>query len=293
MNKNILAGIGIIIVVIGIWYSLTNESGSEESSPKNSTYLIEETPYKLSNGVAEQDILPDSASKMKVSLFGEPSYGDIDNDGDEDAVVVLVSDGGGSGTFYYAGMAVNKDGVYIGTDTIFMGDRVAPQNHSIRDGRAIINYADRNPGESFDVRPSVGKTLMVKPDENMRLGIIANNFEGEANPDTMTLEMKEWRWIRTTYNNDTEVLPKSNVFRVSFEDGRFSAITDCNSLSGEYSLEDNKITFGNMASTKKYCLDSQESEFTSMIQEVQSYLFTSRGELVLELKYDTGSMIFR
>jgi hypothetical protein len=42
-----------------------------------------------------------------------------------------------------------------------------------------------------------------------------------------------------------------------------------------------------------YCENSQEAEFTKMLGEVESYYFTNRGELVFNLKFDSGSMIFR
>ena len=41
------------------------------------------------------------------------------------------------------------------------------------------------------------------------------------------------------------------------------------------------------------CEQSQEMEFAKMLQETQSFLFTNRGELILELKLDTGSVIFK
>jgi hypothetical protein len=34
-------------------------------------------------------------------------------------------------------------------------------------------------------------------------------------------------------------------------------------------------------------------EFVEMLQNVQSYFFTADGQLILALKYDSGSMIFR
>jgi hypothetical protein len=42
-----------------------------------------------------------------------------------------------------------------------------------------------------------------------------------------------------------------------------------------------------------FCEGSQELEFGAMLGEVDSYLFTGRGELVLLFKNDSGSMIFK
>ena len=46
-------------------------------------------------------------------------------------------------------------------------------------------------------------------------------------------------------------------------------------------------------STLRFCEDSQEGEFTNMLSDIESYQFTSKGELVFGLKLDSGSMIFR
>jgi len=121
------------------------------------------------------------------------------------------------------------------------------------------------------------------------------NFEGEADPKRMTLDMTTWRWIRTTYNNDTEILPRTeNKSTLTFKkDKTFSATTDCNSIGGEYIVEGNKIPFGQMISTMMYCEGSQEGDFAKMLTETQTFLFTSKWELVLGLKNDSGSMIFR
>ena len=116
------------------------------------------------------------------------------------------------------------------------------------------------------------------------------------NPDNseMTLGMKTWNWVNTIYNNDTTTTPKTNKFAITFKaDKTFSATTDCNGVGGEYTVKDNKITLTKMMSTMMYCEGSQEQDYSKMLSKVQSYMFTSKGELVLMLKYDTGSMIFK
>lgn len=111
----------------------------------------------------------------------------------------------------------------------------------------------------------------------------------------VTLSSQTWTWVKTTYNNDTELIPlQAEAFSLTFkEGGTFSATTDCNSMSGAYEIEENRITFGNMITTLMYCEGSQEQEFGVMLNEVHSFFFTDSGELVFDLKYDTGSSVFR
>ena len=144
-------------------------------------------------------------------------------------------------------------------------------------------------------QPSVGTSVWLKLDlASMTFGEVVQDFEGEANPDMMTLDMQKWTWVKTQYSNDTELVPnKAAAFTLTFsEDGSVSATTDCNSMSGTYKLNDNQITFGPMAMTKMFCPDSQEQDFAKIFAETQSYFFTSKGELIFEFTFDSGTAVF-
>ena len=124
--------------------------------------------------------------------------------------------------------------------------------------------------------------------------LLAGCANDAPQPPDLTLDGWSWVWTKTTYNNDTEITPRDPAaFTATFiEDGHFQATTDCNSLRGTYELDGNKLIFGQMASTRMACPDSQEQAFTGMLAEVQTHLLTDAGQLVLALKYDTGSMVF-
>lgn len=125
--------------------------------------------------------------------------------------------------------------------------------------------------------------------------IVGENPEGEADPARMTLFITEWRWITAQYNDGTVVKPKSEWdFKITFKkDGTFSASTDCNGIGGNYDVDGNSITFRDMLGTLMYCEGSQENDFRKILENTLSYFFTSRGELVLELKSDSGTATFR
>jgi len=295
MKLTTIVGVLTVLVVLGVWILKTHPL--QQQDYKNITYTIEGERVALVNGKAETDIAPGSASKVVTEYFGNEATGDINADGIADVAFLLTQNRGGSGTFYYVvGAVQGADGGYEGTSAVLLGDRIAPQTTEIRDGQVIVNYADRAIGESFSIQPSLGKSLFLKLDiATMQFGEVVQDFEGEADPARMTLTMQTWTWIKTLYNNDTTIVPqKTKAFTLIFNtDGTFSATTDCNGVGGAYTVKDNTIAFSKMMSTLMYCDGSQESEFTKMLEATQSYLFTSKGELVLDLKYDTGSVIFR
>jgi heat shock protein HslJ len=111
---------------------------------------------------------------------------------------------------------------------------------------------------------------------------------------TEGLQSQTWTWERTIYNNDTEQTPnEAEAFTLTFsDDGGVQVTTDCNNMRGGYTVTDHRIEFGNLAATRMYCEGSQEDLFAGMLENVTSYFIDDAGRLILELKYDSGSMIF-
>lgn len=263
---------------------------------KNATYTVSGEVFTLKNGVASRDTSPSSATKNTLQLFGEPVYGDLNKDGVNDAALMLVHNPGGSGTFYYAVLILSKNNTYIPTLPLLLGDRIAPQNIAIESGHAVYNYAERKAGEPMTAQPSIGKSLYVYYDPATgEIGELAKDFEGEASPSVMKLDMKKWEWVKTEMSDGTVITPKKKgAFSITFgKNGVASISTDCNSANGSYVVQKNLLTFGQLASTKMYCEGSQEDSFIKSINTIASYFFTSKGELILEIKMDSGSMIFK
>jgi len=161
MKKLILILAVVGVAIAGYFYYSPKADNNLADSPKNATYIIGDKPVTLVDGKFEEEIAPGAASKRIVMAFNEPVYGDLDGDADDDALMLITDDSGGSGTFYYAVVAVNDGGKYKGTNAILLGDRIAPQTTEMRTGVAIANYADRAPGEPMTARPSIGKSAYM------------------------------------------------------------------------------------------------------------------------------------
>lgn len=118
------------------------------------------------------------------------------------------------------------------------------------------------------------------------------NKDGGAN--LTQLQSKTWIWEEVRYRTSRSNGPlKQDAFSVSFGgEGKFSATTDCNTLSGTYTMSGKEITFSNIASTKMFCASSQEEEFTRLLTSSSAYHFDS-GKLVLELQFNGGEVLFR
>ena len=88
---------------------------------------------------------------------------------------------------------------------------------------------------------------------------------------------------------------KADAFTLTFDpNGHVSGTTDCNNFTGSYSVvDDGGLSFSQLASTRMFCMDSQEEEFTSALLDVDHYSFDDSDNLVLSLKADSGELRFK
>jgi len=302
MNKNLTYIVLVVIVIVGGFFLLNGYIYNEKQADfpenyKNAEYVIDGKAVKLTDGISEIDIEEGSASKITTRYFGNYVQKDLNNDGREDVVFLLTQETGGSGTFFYVVAALNTEDGYVGSQGLLLGDRIAPQTTQSGSGNiVIVNYTDRAPGEPMTAQPSVGKSIWLLLDiDTMQFGEVVQDFEGEADPERMTLQMKTWDWISVLYSDDNKIEPKeTGSFTITFgDDGKFSASTDCNNMGGKYSITDKNISFSEIISTKMYCEGSQENDFAKILEESNSYHFTSKGELIFDLKFDSGSAVFK
>lgn len=121
------------------------------------------------------------------------------------------------------------------------------------------------------------------------------SVEEESIEQMLTLGSKAWVWHETHYNDERIIMPhERGAFTISFaEDNTFSFTTDCNDGFGAYAVENDQLFFEGIGMTKKFCADSQEQEFVQMLEHVSGYHFGPDGELILDLKFDSGSIVLR
>ena len=268
-----------------------------DQSHLNAEYVIDGQPVLLADGLSDVQILPGASSRVVTRYFGNDLRHDLDGDGIEDLTFLLTRETGGSGVYFYVVAALSTPSGPVGSHGLLLGDRIAPQ--SIQPGppgRVMVNYAERAPGESFAVPPSIGKTLWLRFDPATRqFGELVQDFEGEADPSRMSLHMHRWTWVKLTRADGSEEKPAdAAAFTLEFQPGgRLTATTDCNALAGEYAVDGHRLGISELAATRVYCEGSQEARFSGLLRTAAAFGFTGKGELVINLGAGGGSMTFR
>jgi len=109
----------------------------------------------------------------------------------------------------------------------------------------------------------------------------------------------KWQWEESRFNGGDVTTPDdSSQFVLQFQnENRFNSTTDCNSIFGNFDLENGtEISFGQIGATKKACLgETLEREYVETLDEINTLLITGidEGNPTLSLRHENGEMIFK
>jgi len=149
-----------------------NKQEKVKVDPLNFSYLIEGETVKLIDG-REIVSIAGSSSQKETQIQGASVFGDFDSDDKVDAVSILISQSGGSGSFYYlalASLSAKK------VPAIFIGDRIKVKQLSVEklelekseikktstslqksNKLIVLKYFDREAGQSMAEIPTLLK----------------------------------------------------------------------------------------------------------------------------------------
>ena len=135
---------------------------------RNATYNVEYTAdgtAPLTNGEYREPAAPGSATETIVRLDNHLVYGDLTGDGQDEAVTILVSDPGGSGTFYDLVVMADVDGTPTQIGSAFLGDRIIVKALEVEDGLIGVGLVTQGPNDpQSDPTQGVVKIFGVQDD---------------------------------------------------------------------------------------------------------------------------------
>lgn len=113
---------------------------------------------KLTDGSYREKYVPGAATELVIRLSDHHAIGDLNGDGAKDAAVILVSNPGGSGTFFDLAVLVSQDGSPKHVATEALGDRIVVKSLAIQSGEIAITLLARKPDEPMSAEPKVEVT---------------------------------------------------------------------------------------------------------------------------------------
>ena len=247
---------------------------------------IYETPVRLVNGRFEGEPFAEGGmSRPTVQLIGGVlETGDLDGDGGEEAVVLLVENSGGTGSFVYLSALGRRAGEVVNLGTSLVGDRV--QIRSLRvDGEEIeLKVIQRGPDDAACC-PSQKAT---------RIWVLDGGLVEASTDVTGTLSIDDLsgvEWSLTHLGRD-EPVPEGSSITMVFESGRILGSSGCNRyFAGVTETSPGEIAIGEVGSTMMACPDEVmqlEARYLKAVGQVAGYSFLA-GKLVLA--YGDGGVV--
>jgi LysM repeat protein len=113
---------------------------------KNAAYPTVSGTVKLSAGAYVSSLNNDPSALLNIVLEDTIALGDLNNDGLDDAAVVLASTVGGTGTFRELFAVLNHAGSPAPLTAVYLGDRVIINTISIVDGEISVDLLTHGRG---------------------------------------------------------------------------------------------------------------------------------------------------
>ena len=144
----------VVPAVAGTWSLRPERNALTWQALRNATYPASVAPRgaPLRDGVFEAEAAPGSASRIVVRLADVGAFGDLDGAAGPEAVVVLTSSGGGSGTFIEIAAVREDGGTARPVSTALLGDRVLVREVRIESRQILVRMRVRGATDPFTLR---------------------------------------------------------------------------------------------------------------------------------------------
>jgi len=255
----------------------TAQSGFTVDALKNAEYLSEWTASGkalLTDGEYRESIVPGSATKIVVILSDRMAFG-YTSDGQPLAATILITDPGGSGTFYYLSAVIEQDGQPVNIAATLLGDRIRINSLAVKGDEIVVDMVTQGPDDPLCCPTQrVVQKYALQGEQLMQT---SSQVFGEAET-AAAIPLEGTLWKLDGYLNSqgewVSVLPGTEV-TVKFDAGQVGGSAGCNSYFGPYERSDNSLTFGVIGVTETYCvpeaLMDQEGAYLAALESVASY----------------------
>ncbi len=248
----------------------------------------------LRNGKWVGEPEPGFTARPEMSLSRDIFLvGDVEGDGNEEAVVLLTECCEGTGIFSHLVVMGSRAEKPFQLGSAFIGDRVDIRSARFENGAIILDVVQAEPHEGFSYPTQLATRHWV-----FREGKLEETASKVTGRLTLAeIEGVDWMLERLSWDDDERTA--SNV-TLSFKAGRVAGSTSCDPYSGNYVagervglIEINQPAF----STRRTCPDfdrTVEHRYVEALKHVSGWSFVD-GQLVLTARLQTVSegLVFR
>jgi heat shock protein HslJ len=261
----------------------------------NARYLgTDYSPFTLRSGRWRGEAVAGGASAPNAGLAGDLFLpGDMDGDGQDEAVVLLYTSGGGSGTFdYVALLARNDAGQVVNIGTAPLGDRVRIRDARLQAGTVTLNVVQAGPEDAACCPGQKFERQFA-----LRDGQFAETETIDQGRQTIE-DLAGFEWRLDEFRPGGPV-PEDVEVTLIFGDSRVAGTSGCNRYTASIKTGETagSLTIdGPIAGTRMACPppgDEVEARFLKALESTTRYSFLlGRLALTWQTENTAGSLIF-
>lgn len=132
-KASITAFVAIALLAVGTFFEQVNGTANMVKAP--------EVDYFTASAI-------NAAPKTPKQYFGNEALGDLNADGKDDVAFIISRNDDERGVLYYLTTALASENGKQGTNLIFLGEKIQPENIAITEGIISISYTDLSNPES-------------------------------------------------------------------------------------------------------------------------------------------------
>ncbi len=262
----------------------------------NSSYPLDYTGngiIQLTGGEFREPAAPDSAAENVTQLTEHIAMGELSS-GQSAVAVILVSQTGGTGTFYDLAVLQEQDGVPSNPVLTYLGDRIVVNNLAIENGQIVVDMIVQGPEDPFCCPTQ--EVISTYELDNGELVQISNEVIGTFDPqaeDSSAITKIVWKWQELITPLEEMIIDDPENYTVEFkEDSTLFVTADCNFGSGTYRLEGSSLFIDIRSTTLNSCPEGSLSNLLfSSLNNAGSY-FMDGNDLMIDQVADSGTLRF-
>jgi heat shock protein HslJ len=262
----------------------------------NASYPLDYTGtgiIQLTGGEFREPAAPDSAAENVTQLTEHIAMGELSS-GQSVIAAILVSQTGGTGTFYDLAVLQVQDGVPSNPVTTYLGDRIVVNNLAIENGQIMVDMIVQGPEDPLCCPTQ--QVISTYELDNGELLQTSSELMDTVDPSAESLSPITnivWKWQELTTPLENVTIDNPEKYTVEFyEDGSLSITADCNFGGGTYKLDSDRLTIDIRSSTLTSCPEGSYSNlFFSGLNNAGIY-FMDGDDLMIDQIADSGTMRF-
>ena len=259
--------------------AMDESGGLTEEALGNATYSLSEIfdePITLEDGsyAGEDDIL--TVDYMADSAH----YGDLDGDGVDDAVVVLMERGGGTNTNFFLAAQLNQEGERVDAGAVLIDGNIQIVNLAIEEGQVTLEVTTRGPGDA-----NCCANYLTQRPFALQDGILAEVGEATEPVRVSAENLNGTSWTLVALAEGQPPLEEPPI-TITFVDGSLEGSSGCNIYSAEFTLSEHNpfiITILPIFATRMSCPEpiiNQETAYLAALQNASLWGY-DMGKLVI------------